>query len=511
MSKDGDKLTYTIKFVPDITSLNESIDQAAAILKERLSGALKDTIDEMTPDTKKPMDQIMPNQLVEEIKSLRSDMSQAIKVWDLTTFGAIRTQRPQEKTLGNLSEQVVRELDIAGRSGETMGPLVATIGAAAFGSIVDRLSGSSEDIIGTMQSEIGAVTESISASGFSMRSSIQALAEILQNKALFKREFSEFENLKMTEQAAIKASGHPFMAQVGKSFLQQREPAGAQYYEESTFKGIMKMMGVSKDEIEKIPEGMKRPDMWVFTEDMVKLIDWKPILDSVEISIMESYNRILQDVIMPKIQGLSSADRARLGLGEGTIIGRTEAVYGAATGRNVEALEASGIMATDLSDNMLKQLQQRVQQRYPEWASKINEIIESGVEPTARSYLDNLMKSLTTFLGILRPSSLPPAFIDIGVDRWIDRTAVEYVKELNTAIGSQLQGDGIDIHKEPLSGSDSNDISRKLNGIELLIKELVAILSLRNNQNESQVIPISDLESMNMDHMSSRISGGPSD
>lgn len=463
MAEEG--LSYTIKFIPDVTEIDKSIED----ISTRVSKAIKDSIDKARLEagdtgpaavgTGAPAGGVI-DRIFTEFKSLKERVTSTLKEFNILSGRSRALGHPSSATVGSVVEvaaQKVADGDVSKLSkSQNLQMLSAAIvaGVRAVGAKEGMPGLSSEEAIGrSMQDQLGSLKgTSESMFGLKQFGSMKGLFNMALLSDFYERTLGETgaSRVKESEQGLMQSFGHDIMEQVGTAIAKQQGGAADWETREIFFQDLYRSFGMSKEQAASVEgAGFKVADFVRLIDDAFEVYEWKPVADKEGVlglgKVMDWMNAFLTqinaDVEMQKkyteITGRPFPKGGLTATGEmmaGTTRGTPEKlIQGIQLGEFIEGVEFK-----DMGEHVKAVILRNFQNQMPEFQQELETLMIDMAPSPARAHVQHLLTIIEENMKVLEAHSLPKFWMDIGVDRWIKQSAIEYVGALKGEITPRL-------------------------------------------------------------------------
>lgn len=502
MAEEGSGLSYTIRFIPDTTEIDKSIKEIASQVKREVQDAINQArgaagIDGDTTTTGVGEQPSIMDRVLSEFKSVKERINATLQEIGILSGRSRALGHSTSKTLGDVTERAAKKLqsaDIEQMSTDqilqflmgatvTGGRILAGKELAPTDSITDIVERHMQDQVGSLKGISDALL------GVGEHKSVKALDSILRLAEVYDRTVSATgkSRVKGIEQGVMESVGHDVIEQVGKSVVGTE---GDWDTSEITFTDLYKSFGMGEAQARAVPgAGFKVADFIKLVGDTFEVFEWKTVGEIGGATqfrqVMDWLNVFLTELnVSPSMQKKFSEITGEP-FPEGGVRGMGEMVAGAPRGSVEKVIGGiplgefiDSIDFRNIGDQVREVLSQTFSARLPDLQQDLESLLSEMAPGPARAHVRYLLEIIEKGLQVLQARSLPDFWMQIGVDVWIQKSAVAYVdtltREIKPLLGAALglyvggETEGvIDADVEPVSGSlDSERILQILLSID---------------------------------------------
>lgn len=456
-------LSYTIKFIPDTTAIDESIKD----ISTRVSKEIKDSIDkarleagDVGPATTAAPSGGVIDRIFTEFKTLKERVTSTLKEFNILSGRSRALGHPSSATVGSVVEvaaQKIADGDVSKLSKtQNLQMLSAAIvaGVRAIGAKEGMPGLSSEEAIErSMQDQLGSLKGTAEGMfGMKQFGSMKGLFNMALLSDFYERTLGETgaSRVKESEQSLMQSFGHDIMEQVGTAIAKQQGGAADWETRELFFQDLYKSFGMPAEQALSMEgAGFKVADFVRLIDDAFEVYEWKSVADKEGVlglgKVMDWMNTFLaqinKDVEMQKkyteITGRPFPKGGVTATGEmmaGTTRGTPEKlIQGIPTGEFVKGIEFK-----DMGEHVKAVIIRNFQGQMPEFQRELETLLIDMAPSPARAHVQHLLTIIGENMKVLEAHSLPKFWLDIGMDRWIRRSAIAYVSTLKDEIAPHL-------------------------------------------------------------------------
>ena len=455
MAEEEAGLSYTIRFIPDTTAIDQSIKE----ISTRVTKEIKDSVEKgkkaagisgpATPS--EPSGGIMDN-IFSEFRSLKERISSTLKEINILGGRSRSLGHPSSATVGSVTELAAQKMGVGDASKLSTDQVLQILSGAVVGggralSAKERMPGLTTDeaVERSMQDQIGSlkgVAEELM--GLKEFKSMKGLATMTRLSDFYERSTSATGKgrTKEIEQGLMESFGHDMMQDVMKAMMKREMPDAEWEATQMSFRELGKSLGLSEDDAKALTYANQEvADVVRKVGNILQVGEAKTVGESstgVPKFARDIYN--LQDLF-------ERVNVARAETGEPPLDLRVVAkMYaGASRGtpeRSVEDMKTGSAIESveyeEIGDIVKGVVIRSFQNELPDVQRELETLLVDMTPGPAREHVKHLLTLIEEGLQVLQARSLPDFWVKIGVDRWIRDSAIAYVGALKDEITPRL-------------------------------------------------------------------------
>ena len=431
MAEEQGGLSYTIRFIPDTTAIDEMVTGIAKRVEDEIGQAIRKArvtagVEEGVPAGDVSVGGVgVVDRIISEFRSVKERITGMMQKYGFLAGEAMALGHPRGRTLGGVMERLREKLTVTPLE-ELSEDLRLLIGGAmtvveqrikAMRELHPELS-KEEATKMAMGEQIGAMTNIAGDQGFKQYMTMKSLAEVIRLADHYGRTLVEAG--KGAEATVLKALvtslTHKFVAEVGTAKLGAEGPAPDWEAEEITWRATYRRMGATEEQIDEwgIPERIRAADLFKIVDGQLVIVEFKTAGEGKEFSrdigmAHKLYQKIIETPLMREtVEEMTGLPMEEIGL---EAILATAGVFG-----SVEAVvEAEAIGRDGLATEVI------------DLGDEIRNAIKASLQPELKEsegileILDGIHKILvavgTSPTSAVSPSGLPKGSVDELFDR----------------------------------------------------------------------------------------------
>lgn len=493
-------LNYTIRFIPDVTAIDQEVKKLADKVSKEINDAIgkaREAAGDVKDGAKGAADEApsgIINKILDEFRSVKEWIASSLREVSILGGRERALTHPSSATVGGVAVTLGQKLAAGDVSKLSMDQILQmAAGMAVAGQRIvaaEEMTGlpKEEAIEKVIQDQLGGLKGTVDGMfGLNEFQALKGTQAWMNLAEFFERPMGAAgaARVKQGEQTLMGTIGHETIRNIMIDMMRD-ELGGTPDWEakEMTKRDFAERIGVPPAEAEALPYKLEKMMDYVRkVGDIIQVGETKTTLETRGgIPQFERDLKHLNDMF----------DRAKKA-GADPLTAQAKIYGGAERGSPLPAVSdikkdregefITDIGVEDVGDYARAVLIKNFKDQLPMLASEIETFMVDLAPGTARASADAVLENIRTFLEVLEPHSLPQFWKDIGVDRWITGSAMEYVNTLKEGIAAgmyQVTKDDVFIGAspdtpEPASPeprSDSERILGKLNIMDLKLDDI---------------------------------------
>jgi hypothetical protein len=448
-------LSYTIRFIPDVSAIDQSIKDISA----KVSKEIKDSVGkaraeagmgEATGGAGEPSIGVM-DRVIGEFRAVKDKITSVLQEVNILGGRARALGHPSSATVGSVVETAAQKIaagDTTKLSTDQVlqilsGVVVAGGRALAAKQGMPSLS-PTEAVEQSIQDQVGSLKDITSQMmGLKEFKSIKGVSNMMRLADFYERSTGAVgaSRVKEIEQGLMESFGHDMMQNVMRALMRREMPKAEWEETGMTFRSLAKNLGLSEAEA----KGLSYADQEVMdivrkVGDVLQVGEAKTVGEVT--TGVPKFNRDIENLkdLFTRVQTKKKKE------GEGFPL-RIQAKMYAGAERGAPATEIAGIKGGEFVESVgyenigapvRGEVAKDLQDQLPELQRELETLLIDMAPGAAKAHVEQLLMLIEEGLRVLEAHSMPQFWYQIGMERWIRQSAVSYVNTLKGEIEPRL-------------------------------------------------------------------------
>lgn len=291
MAEEQGGLSYTIRFIPDTTAIDESITEIAKRVENEVGQAIRKArvaagVEEGVPTGAAPIEGVgVVDRIISEFRSVKERITGMMQKYGILAGETMALGHPTGRTLGGVMERLREKLAVT--RPEDLSEDMRLLIAGAMSVVTQRIEAMQElrpDLSKeeatkmVMQEKVGEL-KGIDVKGmFKQYQTMRQLAEVMRLADYYKDTLAGVSERapKSVERALMMSLTHKFIAAVGKAKLEAEGGVPDWEHEEVTWRAVYRRLGATEEQVKEwgIPERIRAADLFRIVDGKIEIVEF---------------------------------------------------------------------------------------------------------------------------------------------------------------------------------------------------------------------------------------------